>query len=57
MNKWTQLILSVIALIIFIVLITGCTELPEVMQEQQSQLNCEPAESDGCAGWLPPEND
>jgi len=57
MNKWTQLILSVIALIIFIILITGCTELPEVMQEQQSQLNCEPAESDGCAGWLPPEND
>ena len=57
MNKWTQLTLSVIALIIFIILLTGCAEFPTAMQkgEIRNQLNCEPAESSGCAGWLPAE--
>ena len=57
MNKWTQLTLSVIALIIFIILLTGCAEFPINAQQGEiiNQLNCEPAESNGCAGWLSPE--
>lgn len=42
-------------LIIFtIVLLTGCAQLPI---DAQQQLNCEPAASNGCAGWLPPKED
>ena len=57
MNKWTQLTLSVIALIIFIILLTGCAAFPINVQQEEviNQLNCEPAESNGCAGWLSPE--
>ena len=44
-------------LIIFaLVFLTGCAEF-ETKLEQQQQLNCEPAESDGCAGWLPPKEE
>ena len=42
-------------LVITMWLLSACAGLPEVMQEKQSQLNCEPAESSGCAGWLPAE--
>ena len=42
-------------LIIFtIVLLTSCAEFPI---NAQQQLNCEPAESNGCAGWLPPKEE
>jgi hypothetical protein len=44
-------------LIFMLVFIASCTKIPEVIQEQQNQLNCEPAESNGCAGWLPPQDD
>jgi len=40
-------------LIFMLVFIASCAEFP--IDAQQQQLNCEPAESDGCAGWLPPE--
>ena len=42
-------------IIVLVLLLSACAGLPEVMQEKQSQLNCEPAESSGCAGWLPAE--
>ena len=30
-------------------------EKGEITNERKNQLNCERAESDGCAGWLPKE--
>ena len=39
-------------LVITMWLLSACAQLPI---DAQQQLNCEPAESDGCAGWLPPE--
>ena len=41
--------------LILIMLLCSCAELPQAIQEHNKQLNCEPAESDGCAGWLPKE--
>ena len=41
--------------LIILLFLTSCANFPEVIQEHQNQLNCEPAESDGCAGWLPKE--
>jgi hypothetical protein len=40
-------------LISMLILLAGCAEFP--IDVQQQQLNCEPAKSNGCAGWLPPE--
>ena len=37
----------------FMLLLTSCAEFP--VNAKMTQLNCEPAESDGCAGWLPKE--
>jgi hypothetical protein len=42
-----------IKIIILALLLSSCAEFP--LQEHKNQLNCEPAESDGCAGWLPKE--
>ena len=43
--------------IALVILLTGCSEFPTSVQKGiiTNQLNCEPAESDGCAGWLPPD--
>ena len=41
--------------LIVLVFLTSCANFPEVIQEKQNQMNCEPAESNGCAGWLPKE--
>ena len=41
--------------LILIIFLCSCTAIPEVMQEHQKQLNCEPAKSNGCAGWLQKE--
>ena len=42
-----------------LVFLTGCALETEFQTklEQQQQLNCEPAESNGCAGWLPPKEE
>ena len=42
-----------LTLILYMLLLTSCTEFP--VNAKMTQLNCEPAESDGCAGWLPKE--
>ena len=57
-DRWFNLIIGVTALILFVIVMSGCAQFP-INAEQgtvTNQLNCEPAESDGCAGWLPPEN-
>jgi outer membrane murein-binding lipoprotein Lpp len=51
-----KLIIGISAVILCVILMSGCAGLPEAMQEKQNQLNCEPAESDGCAGWLPKDD-
>jgi len=56
MSKEIKYLIIATLLFIFAIMVAGCTELPEVMKEQQNQLNCEPAESDGCAGWLPKDD-
>tara|TARA_R100001530_G_scaffold3026_1_gene4693 strand:- start:28 stop:237 length:210 start_codon:yes stop_codon:yes gene_type:complete len=40
-----------------VILLTGCSEFPINAKQGTitNQLNCEPAESNGCAGWLPPD--
>jgi len=43
----------IIVLQLIVTLLTGCSEFP--INAKQGELNCEPAESDGCAGWLPPD--
>jgi|TARA_R100001530_G_scaffold25001_1_gene20228 hypothetical protein len=40
-------------IILISLLIVSCAELP--IKNKMNQLNCEPAESDGCAGWIPKE--
>ena len=47
----------IIVLQLIVTLLTGCSEFPTSIQKGiiTNQLNCEPAESDGCAGWLPPD--
>tara|TARA_B100000959_G_scaffold121246_2_gene127465 strand:- start:2176 stop:2316 length:141 start_codon:yes stop_codon:yes gene_type:complete len=42
-----------IEIILLILFLTSCAQFP--IQDKMNQLNCEPAESDGCAGWLPKE--
>ena len=43
--------------IALVILLTGCSEFPINAEQGEviNQLNCEPAESNGCAGWLPPD--
>ena len=55
MKYWLSYFIAIFIFIFTIVLLTGCAEFP--INAQQQQLNCEPAESDGCAGWLPPKED
>jgi len=47
----------IIVLQLIVTLLTGCAEFPINAKQGEviNQLNCEPAESDGCAGWLPPD--
>jgi len=36
--------------------LVSCTQFPiDAQQGKMNQINCEPAESNGCAGWLPKE--
>ena len=42
-----------LTLILYMLLLTSCAEFP--VNAKMTQLNCEPAESNGCAGWLPKE--
>ena len=44
-------------LIFMLVFIAGCAEFETKLEQKEiiNQLNCEPAESSGCAGWLPAE--
>jgi len=57
MNKWIQLILSIVAVTIFIVFITGCAEFQTKLEQQQrvlgvpDQLTCSPSTSTGCIGF------
>ena len=45
-----------LTLILYMLLLTSCAQFPiDAQQGKMKQLNCEPAESDGCAGWLPKE--
>ena len=41
--------------LIILIFLTSCTNFPNAIQEHKNKLNCEPAESNGCAGWLPKE--
>jgi hypothetical protein len=41
-------------LISMLILLASCAEFPIDVQQK---LNCEPAKSNGCAGWLPPKED
>ena len=46
--------------LILLIFLSSCAEFPiiemgEITQKPQNQINCEPAESNGCAGWLPKE--
>ena len=52
-----KLIIGVSAVILCVILMSGCAQFPINAEQGEviNQLNCEPAESDGCAGWLPPE--
>ena len=47
----------IIILQLIVTLLTGCSEFPINAEQGEviNQLNCEPAESNGCAGWLPPD--
>ena len=47
----------IIILQLIVTLLTGCAEFPIGTKQGEviNQLNCEPAESNGCAGWLPPD--
>ena len=40
-------------LIILTILLCSCAPFEQQLQNSKNQLNCEPAESNGCAGWLP----
>ena len=48
MNKlW--MVFMLIPLVIVLMMISGCTQLEEM---QQQQLTCAPIEANGCIGWL-----
>jgi len=40
-------------LIMLTILLCSCAPFEQQLQDSKNQLNCEPAESNGCAGWLP----
>ena len=49
-----------IKIIIIALLLSSCAEFPigvkhGELRDAKNQINCEPAESNGCAGWLPKE--
>ena len=46
--------------LILLIFLTSCAEFPinvkhGELRDAKNQINCEPAESNGCAGWLPKE--
>tara|TARA_R100001530_G_C4255597_1_gene139064 strand:+ start:230 stop:370 length:141 start_codon:yes stop_codon:yes gene_type:complete len=41
--------------LILLIFLCSCASFTEKVEEHNNQLNCEPAESEGCAGWLPKE--
>jgi len=57
MSKEIKYLIIATLLFIFAIMISGCAEFPIKAEQGEviNQLNCEPAESNGCAGWLPPE--
>jgi len=48
MNK-TLIIFMLIPLAVVVMMLSGCTQLEEM---QQQQLSCHPIEANGCIGWL-----
>lgn len=48
MNK-TLIIFMLIPLAVVLMMLSGCTQLEEM---QQQQLSCHPIEANGCIGWL-----
>ena len=47
--KQLWLIFMLIPLVIVLMMISGCTQLEEM---QQQQLSCHPIVANGCIGWL-----
>ena len=48
MNK-TLIIFMLIPLAVVLMMLSGCTQLEKMQQEQ---LSCHPVEANGCIGWL-----
>ena len=48
MNK-TLIVFMLIPLAIVVMMLSGCSQLEEM---QQQQLSCHPVEANGCIGWL-----
>jgi len=48
MNK-TLIVFMLIPLAIVVMMLSGCSQLEEMQQEQ---LSCHPVEANGCIGWL-----
>lgn len=48
MNK-TLIIFMLIPLAVVLMMLSGCTQLEKMQQEQ---LSCHPIEANGCIGWL-----
>ena len=48
MNK-TLIIFMLIPLAVVLMMLSGCSQLEEM---QQQQLSCHPIEANGCIGWL-----
>ena len=48
MNK-TLIIFMLIPLAVVVMMLSGCSQLEEM---QQQQLSCHPIEANGCIGWL-----
>ena len=48
MNK-TLIIFMLIPLAIVVMMLSGCSQLEKMQQEQ---LSCHPVEANGCIGWL-----
>jgi len=48
MNK-TLIIFMLIPLAVVVMMLSGCSQLEEMQQEQ---LSCHPVEANGCIGWL-----
>jgi hypothetical protein len=48
MNK-TLIVFMLIPLAVVLMMLSGCSQLENM---QQQQLTCEPVEANGCIGWL-----